>query len=164
MAIRRLVELEKMIIHSKFDTHIRGNTCSAFGSTNNKIPRWTNVVIDRGEHITFRQSATLGDDFFINTPGLYFFGVCLTTDGVSGIGISLNSSELTTGVLSIAVADLMVSEVVSGANQQGAMFCVMRLEPGDIVRPHHDSGILGTAARCQFTAGSIGMKSLAGKV
>lgn len=111
---------------------------NGYGSTNTLIPRFTTVNINVGTDITYADSATLGASFTINTSGLYaieYLGYQSNTG--SFIGISVNSTQLTTSIASISSANrIAISQLPSGTTGNLFVSTVERFEINDVVRPH----------------------------
>jgi hypothetical protein len=80
---------------------VRLTTANGFGSTNTCIKRFTTTVISQGSDITYADSATLGASFTINANGVYAIAISVTGAVTNPAGISKNSTQLTTSVLSI---------------------------------------------------------------
>jgi hypothetical protein len=117
---------------------IRLNTANGFGSTNNKIARFTNAVQNVGTDVTYADSATLGGLFTINKSGVYAISFTSVNGSGSAIGVSLNSSQLTTSVNSITQADVLC---LSGSNVSGEYMnasVIVYLASGDLIRAHTD--------------------------
>lgn len=131
---------------------IRLNTGNGHGSTNNKIRRFTNPVVNTGSGITYADSATLGATFTVTEDGVYTFTYVDVFSGASNFGISLNSSQLTTGISSITAADALVMGATSGATASYCVTVTLALVAGDVIRPHTDGGAESIAPnRASFT-------------
>jgi hypothetical protein len=139
------------------------NTGNGHGSTNNCIRRFTTTVSSSGTAITYADSATLGASFTINETGLY--AIEYSDAGAVGVqaefGISKNSAQLTTSILSITTANRL--GMASTYDQPGVAVntpftVVRRLEASDVIRPH-TNGALTTAltARNYFSITKIGV-------
>lgn len=135
---------------------VRLNTANGYGSTNNKIRRFTNVVLNQGSDITYADSATLGASFTINTSGMYAVSYTDNTTGASGasIGVSLNSSQLTTSIAAITVSDVLAIDNSASASYMGCASGVFYLSSGDVVRAHTDGGATG-ASQTVFTISRV---------
>ena len=124
-----------------YDSEIFVYDGTAYGSTNNKIPIFTTVDRNIGDDIAYSTSSTDGDSFIINADGIYAMTYIDKFSADTGIGISLNSSELTTGIESIAIADRLGS--VTAASNANGMSVTLHLSKGDVVRPHTDGATRG---------------------
>ena len=134
----------------------RYNTLAGYGSTDTKIPYFTNEVENRGTPIV----SIVNDS--TNGFRLTALRECTVDISFSGnfnaaeiMAFSLNSTQLTTGVASITTADrLCYSDPTSGGNNETISVSV-RLDQGDILRPHvHFAAAASTADRnhISFTA------------
>jgi hypothetical protein len=113
-------------------------TGNGHGATNTKIRRFT-TSSTKGSAITYADSANDGATFTINEDGVYAIaGVDgRTVAGNCYVGISLNSSQLTTNINSATDADtLMFSQMTS--SDYGNYSCTAVLHSGDVVRVHTD--------------------------
>lgn len=129
--------ISQAFIESSFNESVlivSGNGSSdGYGSTNNKIPKFSTTDTDTGSAFTFSSTAANGASVTINEDGLYSI---LYIDSGTNLqaGISLNSSQLTTSVVSINATDRLslglFSSLVSGIPG------TVRLSSGDIIRPH----------------------------
>ena len=135
---------------------VRLNTANGYGSTNTAIRRFTNVVTNQGGDISYADSATLGASFTINTAGVYAIHYNDQFSAASFLGISLNSSQLTTSILTITVADIVCVGSTSGADLPYLVSATLFLPAGSVVRAH--TALAGTGARpnnCQFTIARV---------
>jgi hypothetical protein len=123
---------------------VRLNTANGYGSTNTMIRRFTNVVVNQGTDITYADSATLGASFTINKAGVY--SISFSDNSSSGpmtVGLSLNSTQLTTAFASTNVADRLASGVAPAVNFDGNISTTVYLAAGSVVRPHCDGQAAG---------------------
>lgn len=124
---------------------VRLNTANGYGSTNNKIRRFTNIVANQGSDITYADSASDGASFTINKDGVYAISFCDSFTGANAAGISLNSSELTTAITSLTtVADRLAVATAVAASNGVQVACTLFLSAGDIIRAHNDGGVAST--------------------
>lgn len=123
---------------------VRLNTTNGYGSTNTMIWRLTNVVVSQGSDITYADSATLGNSFTINTSGVYALHASMSLAGAGVFGFSLNSTQLTTQIEAINIADRLVTGSVSGANLAYCAAGTFYLAAGSVVRLHGDTTATGT--------------------
>lgn len=131
---------------------VRLNTANGYGSTNTAIRRFTNVVTNQGTDITYADSAALGATFTINTNGVYAISYNDQFSGASFLGVSLNSSQLTTSILSISITDILCNGSTSGADLPYQVCATFYFSAGAVIRAH--TGLAGSGARpnsCQFT-------------
>jgi len=142
------------------DSSVRLDTASGYGSTaSNKIRRFSNVRDNIGSDIAYLDSATNGASFTISSAGTYH--ISFSDSANSGyIGISKNSSQLTTSIVSINTADRLAMETVTGSGETGSVSWNGYLLAGDVIRPHTDASGGGTADRSSFTISKVGKPNL----
>lgn len=138
------------------ETHtIRLHTSNGFGSSSTKIRRFTTTVEDSGDTdlISYVDSATLGATFTILKDGIYDISFNDNTGSNTWLGISLNSTQLTTNIYDITAADrLCMAGHTAVASQSIPVSWSGRLQAGDVIRPHTEGNAsVGTAARTNFT-------------
>jgi hypothetical protein len=147
-----------LITNPEADSEIKVTGGSGHGSTNTRVRRFSTTVASVGSGITFTQSATLGDIFTINESGVYAISY---TDGrsagPSSFGVSKNSSQLTTDIISITNADrLVMSQEVSASGGFTNIGGTYRLNAGDIIRAHTDGTVDRSAdAQVAFTISQV---------
>ena len=131
---------------------VRVNTANGYGSTNTPIRRFTNVVTNQGTDITYADSATLGASFTINTAGIYSISFSDVFNGSANVGLSLNSTQLTTSIGSINTADRLAITAAAGADFQINVGWTGYLAAGSVVRAHNSAAPSGTIpAQTAFT-------------
>ena len=120
------------------DQLIYCHTGNGAGSTNTRIRRFTTEMTNIGAN-TYADSAANGASFTINASGIYsiVYGDYRVA-GAANLGISLNSSQLTTSILSINIADRLAL-TDSQTNSISSCVAVARLVSGDVIRPHFGS-------------------------
>lgn len=131
---------------------VRLDTQNGYGSTNTRIPRFTNIRANQGNDITYADSATLGASFTINTAGVYAISFTFSAGASEGFAVTLNESA---GTLSSAAAAVAVSEVLQfcdspAEGSAGALAWTGYLAAGSIIRPHTNAGT-SSAPRFMFT-------------
>jgi hypothetical protein len=133
---------ENMAAHPTAVSEVIVYTGNGHGSTNNKIRRFSSTLRNTGTAITYADSATLGATFTINELGFYAISF---TDGASGgsqqMGISLNSSQLTTSIGVLTATDVLAFTNNPAANLYGTTSILLKLVPGDVVRAHTDGSM-----------------------
>lgn len=137
----------------RVDSMVRMTGTTGHGSTNTVIRRFTTTTTNQGADITLAQSSTLGDTFTVNSDGIYYISY---TDGRNGgvnaqWGISLNSSQLTTGINSITAADRL--NYTSQTNLTPVPWSGF-LSKDDVIRAHTDGACDNTGGI--FTIAKIG--------
>ena len=137
-------------------SYVRVNTANGYGSTNTKIRRFTNIVNNVGTDITYADSATLGGTFTINTTGVYSvsYGDQFTT--ASGLGVSINSTELTTAIQDITLANILTMTNTPAAGNSTVSSSTFFASAGAVVRAHTNGGTTGAnTMMCQFTIARV---------
>ena len=136
-------------------SYVRLNTANGYGSTNTKIRRFTTTVNSAGVDITYADSATLGGTFTINTNGVYSVHYSDSFNAGAEVGLSINSTQLTTGITAISVADILSCATVLTDYVQVAsttIFC----SAGAVIRGHTTGQASGSNSKlCQFTIARV---------
>jgi len=145
-------------IHGRqqIDSFVDLHTENGHGSTNTVIRRFTTAVTNQGSAITYADSSTLGATFTINESGMYHMHGVDLFSSPHYCGISVNSTQLTTSILSITTADKKaLSEAAAGTVM--AYGTVQYLVKDDVVRVHTSGGGSTAAqARANFSIAKIG--------
>ena len=145
------------IAATTFTSSVFLNTANGYGSTNNKIRRFTNTVRNSGPDITYADSASLGATFTINTTGMYSVHYNDQFNGGAWMGLSLNSTQLTTDIFSITVANILSICVASASGNAAVASFSGYLTTGDVVRVHTNGTPSGaTVAAAQFSIARVG--------
>ena len=128
---------------------VRLNTANGYGSTNNKIRRFTNTVTNTGSDITYADSATNGASFTINTSGVYAISYSDNFNVADYNGLSLNTSGGSTAITSLTISQIL--SVGSSASSSASALCAWTgyLSAGDVVRPHTFGSASGTVTGAQ---------------
>jgi len=119
---------------------------NGFGSTNTVIRRFTTTVLNQGTDITYADSATLGATFTINTNGVYAVTYFDAPLAVAPSGLSLNSSQLTTGIGGITTTDRLTMATPRAGTDSMAVSWTGYLAAGAVIRVHTSAGSSATAA------------------
>ena len=138
-------------------SYIRLNTANGYGSTNTKIRRFTNIVDNVGTDITYADSATLGGTFTINTAGVYSVSFSDQFNvAADWLGLSINSTQLTTGIHSIAVTDVLSIAFAPTANTPSVASATFYAAANAVIRAHTGGAATGgTPLACQFTIARV---------
>jgi hypothetical protein len=147
------------------NSQITIQNATGYGATNTLIRTFGSVLVNQGGAITYVPSATLGDSFVINQTGLYYLAF---TDGTitgtgSSFGISINTTTVGTGILTIAPAEriaLATNDPV--ANHYSCANTPYQLNEGDVIRPHSNGAAADGTADVQFTISYLGVPGLLG--
>jgi len=143
------------------DSQVRVHTANGFGSTNTKIRRFTTIVDDFGSAITYVDSAADGASFTINEDGVYYVSISETAGaGTAHVGMSLNSSQLTTNISTITAADRLTIFEIPDNNGNAAAGWSGKLFAGDVVRPHSQGNAGGTAVWSSMTVAKRGEQEI----
>lgn len=118
----------------------RWDTYAGYGGIDICIPYFTNKNTDTSSgQYTIVNNATNGLKITINTAGVYALTFVGTAEVGSGnpqnVGISLNSSQLTTNIESITAVDRLVVSA-SPVNLFMSASITLPLSVNDVVRPH----------------------------
>jgi hypothetical protein len=122
------------------------HTANGFGSSSTKVRRFTTTLTSAGSDISYSDSSTLGGVFTINTDGIYAISARDRYSFAGGeVGITLNSTGLTTDPGSIAVSQLVA---YSGGGSDGPIQVtrIIALSSGDVIRMQCPSFMDGTTA------------------
>lgn len=136
---------------------VRLQTSNGFGSTNTRILRFTTAVTNQVSDVTYADSATLGALLTVNTAGVYAIGVTYKNGNTDGfLGISLNSSQLSTSIQFVTSADRLTS-AASGTASSATLNCAWTgyLPAGSLIRPHSDGGSTANPEFAQFTISRV---------
>jgi len=152
---------EWAITDERISCQLRLHTYAGYGSTDNKIPRLTTLIEGYGNmfsenHTTGYNGNTEGLEILINRPGKYSFTFSPNETPGYFAGFSLNSSQLTTSITGINTADKLVVSFQSNAGTESPISTSIKLNAGDIVRPHTDGNAASVAARYVFSCTFIG--------
>ena len=137
---------------------LRLDTYAGYGSTDIKIMRFTNERVNIGNcfsenHSTGYNGNTEGLEITINKSGKYAFSYsCQASSGGStNIGLSLNSSQLTTNINSI---NIQYRLCMTGPATSALSSCSWEgyLNFGDIIRSHAQGSIPDSSSFCHFQA------------
>lgn len=134
-----------------FPSFVQVDTPNGVGAVDTKIRVFTNVTTV-GADITRATSANNGDTFTINVSGLYAITYSdFSTAAAATLGLSVNSNELTTGILTITGANILSHASTPGANQSGYIGCTRLFTAGDVIRAHGGGTVCnGTSAACKL--------------
>jgi hypothetical protein len=125
---------------------------AGFGSTNNKIPYYTSAVASVSGGVgTIANSATDGFSFTAAKKCLVLMFVSARDDAYHGI--SLNSNQLTTGVVSINSAHRIALNYNGGGdlNSIGQSSATTLMQINDVIRPHQAGSAPTTSSQVELT-------------
>ncbi len=141
-------------------SHVRVEVGNGHGSGSTSIRRFTTSVVAIGNAITYADSSTLGGTFTINQDGVYSisFSDRRTNNGDADFGISLNSNQLTTSIISITNTTRIAATYLPGATNAssgGLVTACLKLSAADVIRAHTDGTTNDTTARVAFSISRI---------
>ena len=139
------------------NSSIRLDTANGFGSTNTVIRRFTNLRDNFGDAITYVDSVTDGASFTINEDGLYHAAyVDNFSAGGQVLGISKNSTQLTTNVVVINDEDILTNTRNPAGFQSAHCGGTWQLQQGDVIRPHTGGAATGSSDLVQWSISKVG--------
>jgi len=116
----------------KSEVYVR-NTSMA--STNTAIVSYANTELEIGDDISYARSTTNGDEFLINTSGKYAISICHDSgNGNEPVGFSINSTQLSTNLISLATSQIGAFSYTVGVNLPANTASTLNLNRGDIIR------------------------------
>lgn len=142
------------MLEERISCQLRLQGYAGYGSTDNKIMRFTNSLDNYGNmfeenHSTGYNGNTEGIEITINRSGVYSFNFTVqTAASIASPGLSINSSQLTTGINSITPADVLefgIDPIATNASFKGWF------NKNDVIRAH-TQGQAGNASYCYFNA------------
>lgn len=121
-------------------------------STNTAVRRFTTILTQVGNGLTFTQSSTLGDSLTCVQPGRYAisFNTSNTTNLNFGLTRNASGTELTTANFATILAPTRLALAQAGANAPARVTWVGWLAVGDVVRAQVSSGGALTAGVTDF--------------
>jgi len=113
------------------------NTGAGSASTNLAIAVFSVIQESVGSDITVVANDNInGSSFTINTAGVYSISHSNVFNTAGPMGISLNSTELSTSIESIMAANRLAGTFTHANNNAGQVSYTTYLNPGDVIRPH----------------------------
>jgi hypothetical protein len=142
-------------INERISNQLRLDTFAGHGSTDTKIIKFTNSRENFGNLFSHNHGAygTAGLEITANRSGRYSF--TFATRAPASIGLSLNSSQLTTNISAINVQDRLCIQTIPNTDQ-GSISWTGFLKAGDIIRPHTAGVTPATNDFSHFTAIYLG--------
>lgn len=136
------------------------DTEAGYGSTNTKIPYFTNArQSDTNGLITIGNDSTNGFSVTVNRNDVQLTMTYsyYADAGNRSMGISLNSTQLTTGIFGINTSDRLAYANVSANNGQTVAITKI-FNSGDILRPHTEGNVSAQVGRNHITITAIAKK------
>lgn len=130
----------------------RADTYAGYGGTDTKIPYFTNVRsnVDTAGAITVVNNSTNGCKVTINIADFYTVNFCFNVNSGTWVGISKDSSQLTTSIQSITDADrigIAYAATTVGPCVSARVYCAVNT----VLRPHTEGTAAQTNGLCSFS-------------
>jgi hypothetical protein len=130
-------------------SYIRVQSSNGYGSASTMNKRYSNVIDNNGSDVIYADSATLGGSYTIVTPGVYHVDACATGPGNHSVGLSLNTVQGATSVVSITAATRIAYNTGNGNGTTAS--CTRLFQANDVIRSHTDGQAASTAALETFS-------------
>jgi len=129
-------------------SELRLGSVGGYGSTNTKIVRYTSIEKLTGDALTVANDSATGTEITVNKDGILHIEYMEQFTVESWVGLSRNSTELTTAITSINAEDILAMTYVAGGNQ-ATNICVWsgKVYEGDVIRPHALGDTIGGFAK-----------------
>lgn len=142
---------QEVVLSEEQNSMIRLIGGNSQGSTNTHIKRFSTIDEQFGSAITYQDSATLGASFTIEKDGFYAISYMdVSASATDQIGISKNSTQLTTNIYNINNADRLAYDIPGSASQLAEASWAGFLNRGDVIRAH-GTNTLTDNSKSQFT-------------
>lgn len=130
---------------------VRVATQNGYGSTNTTIRKFSVIILNTATDITYTSSATNGDSFTVTRSGIYSISYTDTCGTSCNMGVSRNSSQLTSNIAGITQANRIALMSPTGDDQFQNLSVTLYLTSGDVIRAHGDgSGAATSTTRTHF--------------
>jgi hypothetical protein len=128
---------------------LKVTTGNGHGATNTAIRRFTTIEVQTNtQDVTYADSAANGATFTIVRTGTYFIQYAdQLSSANAALGISVDSSQLTTSIVSITSTD-RVTVTVATSNAARQVAVARKFNTGQVLRCHTD-GTLNNATSAQ---------------
>jgi len=135
------------VFDSKQNSEIFLQVGNGTGSTNTKVRRYTDIVVNSGgADLTLAQSSTLGDSITVNTTGVYAISVADTATTPNDATIAINQTVVTSGVSALIAMRFGVN-----SSQISCATAIAKIVAGSVVRWTVDNNAtLSTAGGVSF--------------
>ena len=134
---------------------VRLYTANGYGSTNTVIRRFSTTLETAGSDIAYADSASLGATFTINNAGVYSISYNDSFNAAANFGLSLNSTQLTTAILSLTAVNRIANSTGAANNQSGLISLTRYFAAGDVIRAHTDGTPVGATNVTQITISRV---------
>lgn len=115
---------------------LSAQTGNGVGAVSTKIRRFLTVHSNTCGKLVYTDSADLGVELFCVWPCVVHLGYSESSDPVTVWGFSKNSTQLTTGISTITITDVIRYMDQTDTGNIGAITDTVPLKVGDVVRPH----------------------------
>jgi hypothetical protein len=132
------IPLTQSGIVQEADSMVRVQTFSAYGAVATKIPRFSTLNSSLGSDILYTDDSNGGASFIVQTSGDYAISFSFASNTAYGLGITLNSSALTTNISSLTDSTVLARTTVVAGNSAESVSWTGYLVAGSIIRPHTD--------------------------
>lgn len=119
---------------------------NGYGTSATKIRRYTNSVIV-GTDIIYEDSITAGTSLTIKVAGVYAITSVDNYTGASNVGISLNSTNLTTNVQNLTAGEQIAWSSTGSTNYGTGVLAILPLAVNDVIRPHDENTAVGAVTQ-----------------
>ena len=148
------------IICEKITSQFRLNTYDGFGTTDTCIAYFSNVVSSTGNMHTLENNSSTGCIVTINKSGNYSFGFAMNYGAfttTADFGLSLNSTETSTGISSINEDDILsISSAVTNVVNGSTVSYTGYFKKNDMIRTHADETAPNNHGKCIFYGSYLG--------
>jgi hypothetical protein len=127
-------------------SRIRFEGGAGYGGTNTRIRYFSSVTENVPPDFGIGNDSTNGAVIVINNPGIYTFTYTEQFAAVANYGLSRNSTQLTTSIVAITRADVLVRSQTASADRFDSVSWTGYLTTGDAIRPHADGNATGSDA------------------
>lgn len=149
--------------YSEGSSSVRVNQANGLGSTGTKIRRFSNLIDNIGNSISYTDSGTEGAKFIINEGDNYQISYTDAFASASWFGISKDALSLTGNISSLNTSERLCLEYLGNGGEAGTVSWSGYLPKDSIIRPHTDgAGFSGTYA--QFTISRVGRPNVTANI
>lgn len=156
----KTIPLTSSIITTRPDSTLQVATANGYGSVNNKIRRFANIIRNVGFDVSYSDSPTLGGSFTIQTSGEYQISYSDNFSTAADMGISLNTNSPTLSIFGLPASEVLSVTTTGSNNWVATASWSGYLNKGDVVRPHTGGGGAAGTNITTFTISKIGSSSI----
>ena len=148
------------IVSASISSQLRLQQYAGYGGTDTRIPYFTNTLENIGNcHTLTTNNNTNGCKVTINRSGRYACNFSYNSPAAAAtiFGISLNSTQLITSIISITATDRLCASNPVAADEAQSVSATLRFNKGDVIRPHvHVNTAPASTAVCSFSVTYLG--------